>query len=37
MAWGKAEHAIMLDTATLKYDYVPAKFGDYCHIDNEYK
>ncbi|GEQ05702.1 galactokinase [Staphylococcus gallinarum] len=26
---GKAEHAIMLDTATLKYDYVPAKFGDY--------
>ncbi|MCG7338257.1 galactokinase [Staphylococcus sp. ACRSN] len=26
---GKAEHAIMLDTATLNYDFVPAKFGDY--------
>ena len=26
---GKAEHAILLDTATLDYEYVPAKFGDY--------
>ncbi|MDG0843591.1 galactokinase [Staphylococcus equorum] len=26
---GKAEHAILLDTATLEFDYVPAKFGDY--------
>ncbi|MDW4129457.1 galactokinase [Staphylococcus saprophyticus] len=26
---GKAEHAILLDTATLDFDYVPAKFGDY--------
>src|SRR5699024_4626399 len=26
---GKAEHAVLLDTATLKYEFVPAKFGDY--------
>lgn len=26
---GKAEHAILLDTATLDYTYVPTKFGDY--------
>ncbi|AWI43915.1 galactokinase [Staphylococcus nepalensis] len=26
---GKSEHAILLDTATLEYDFVPAKFGDY--------
>ncbi|PTI78636.1 galactokinase [Staphylococcus succinus] len=26
---GKSEHAILLDTATLAYEYVPAKFGDY--------
>jgi galactokinase len=26
---GKSEHAILLDTGTLKYDYVPAYFGDY--------
>ncbi|EJX18780.1 galactokinase [Staphylococcus sp. OJ82] len=26
---GKAEQAILLDTATLEFDYVPAKFGDY--------
>lgn len=26
---GKSEHAILLDTATLAYDYVPAKFDDY--------
>ncbi|KRG08117.1 galactokinase [Staphylococcus sp. NAM3COL9] len=26
---GKVEQAILLDTATLEFDYVPAKFGDY--------
>ncbi|RIN49469.1 galactokinase, partial [Staphylococcus simulans] len=26
---GKANHAILLDTATLEFEYVPAKFGDY--------
>ncbi|PHK50245.1 galactokinase [Staphylococcus edaphicus] len=26
---GKAEHALLLDTATLDFEYVPAKFGDY--------
>lgn len=26
---GKEEHAILLDTATLDYTYVPARFGDY--------
>lgn len=26
---GKAEQAILLDTVTLEFDYVPAKFGDY--------
>src|SRR5699024_6767311 len=26
---GTAEHAVLLDTATLDYEYVPAKFGDY--------
>jgi len=26
---GKAEQAILLDTSTLEYQYVPAKFGDY--------
>lgn len=26
---GKAEQAILLDTATLEFNYVPAKFGDY--------
>ncbi|MGY3480279.1 MULTISPECIES: galactokinase [Staphylococcus] len=26
---GKAEHAVLLDTATLNYEFVPAKFGDY--------
>lgn len=26
---GKKEHAILLDTATLEYTYVPARFGDY--------
>ncbi|WP_436860548.1 galactokinase [Staphylococcus caeli] len=26
---GKAEQAILLDTATLEYQYVPAEFGDY--------
>src|SRR5699024_74601 len=26
---GKEEHAILLDTATLDYTYVPAMFGDY--------
>lgn len=26
---GKSEHAILLDTGTLNYNYVPAYFGDY--------
>lgn len=31
-ALGKKDHAILLDCATLKYEYVPLKLGDYCIV-----
>ncbi len=31
-AMGKKEHAILLDCATLAYEYVPLKLGDYCLV-----
>lgn len=31
-AMGKKDHAILLDCATLKYEYVPLQLGDYCLV-----
>lgn len=31
-AMGKKDHAVLLDCATLSYEYVPLKLGDYCLV-----
>ena len=31
-AMGKKDHAILLDCATLDYEYVPLRLGDYCIV-----
>ena len=31
-AMGKKDHAVLLDCATLKYEYVPLQLGDYCLV-----
>ncbi len=31
-AMGKKEHAVLLDCATLDYEYVPLELGDYCLV-----
>ena len=31
-AMGKKDHAILLDCATLEYEYIPLKLGDYCLV-----
>ena len=31
-AMGKKDHAVLLDCATLAYEYVPLKLGDYCLV-----
>ena len=31
-AMGKKDHAVLLDCATLNYEYVPLKLGDYCLV-----